>query len=126
MENRVTKVILIVDDEPANIDTIKNLIPAEYKCKAVTKGQIALKQINKQKPDMMILDLIMPGMNGIETLTEVRKIYSQTQLPTLIVSGTKKPEQFDALQTLGISGLITKPVDSAQFDTILMQTFGSN
>lgn len=122
----MTKVILIVDDEPANIDIIKNLIPSEYKCKALIKRHVALKQIDKQKPDMMILDLIMPGMNGIETLTEVRKTYSQTQLPTLIVSGTKEPEQFDALHTLGISGFITKPIDSAQFDAILMQTFRSN
>ena len=126
MENQVSQVILSVDDESANTDIIKNAIPSEYPCKAVIKGQIALKQIDKQKPDMMVLDLIMPGMNGIETLTEVRKTYSQTQLPTLIVSGKKEPEQFDALQTLGISGFITKPIDSAQFDAILMQTFGSN
>ena len=118
----MSKVILIVDDEPANIDIIKGLTPSEYKCKAAIKGQIALKQISKQKPDMIILDLIMPEMNGVQTLTEIRKTYSQTELPVLIVSGTKDPEQLAVLSNLGITEFITKPVDGAQFQALLTQT----
>ena len=121
----MSKIILIVDDEPANIDIFKGLIPPKYKCKAAIKGQIALKQIAKQKPDMMILDLVMPEMNGIETLTEIRKSHSQQELPVLIVSGTKDPEQLSILKNLGITEFITKPVDSAEFQVLITQTLGT-
>lgn len=122
----MSKVILIVDDEPANIDILKGLIPSEYKCKAAIKGQVALKQINKQKPDLLILDLIMPGMDGIETLSQVRKTYTQTELPVLIISGTKDPEQLATLERLGITAFITKPVNTEQFLCLLTQTLGSS
>ena len=121
----MSKIILIVDDEPANIDIFKGLIPPVYKCKAAIRGKIALKQIAKQKPDMLILDLMMPEMSGIETLTEIRKTYSQQELPVLIVSGTKDPEQLSTLTSLGITEFITKPVDSAEFDVLLTQTLGT-
>ena len=103
-----------------------SLIPASYKCKAAIKGFIALKQISKQKPDMLILDLVMPEMDGIQTLTEIRKTYSQTELPVLIVSGSKDPEQLAILQRLGITEFITKPVDSAQFLALLTQSLGTS
>ena len=121
----MTKVILIVDDEPANIDIFKSLTPDSYKCKAAIKGLIALKQISKQKPDMVILDLVMPGMNGIETLSEIRKSYSNDELPVLIVSGTKNPEDLVALEKLGITDFMTKPVNSEQFLAILTKTLGT-
>lgn len=98
----MSQVSLIVDDESANIDIIKNLIPSEYPCKALIKRHVALKQIDKQKPNVVLFDLIMPSINGIITLTDVKKTYSETQplmLPPLtwIMSGIKAPEQFDAV-----------------------------
>lgn len=115
----MSKVLLIVDDEPANIDLIKGLVPADYKCKAAIKGQIALKQIAKQKPDMVILDLIMPEMDGLQTLKELRREHDQASLPVLIISGTKDPDKLSALQQLGISGFLLKPIDGEEFLTYL-------
>ena len=122
----MTKVILIVDDEPSNIDVVKGLLSQQYKCKAAIEGGIALRQIAKQKPDMLILDLIMPEMDGIETLTEVRKTYSQSELPVLIVSGTKEPEQLAILKKLGISEFMTKPINGPQFQKLVAQTVGGH
>ena len=121
----MTKVILIVDDEPANIHIFKSLIPSNHKCKAAIKGSIALKQIAKQKPDMVILDLVMPDMSGIETLAEIRKSYPPEELPVLIASGTKSSDDVEVLEQLGVTDFITKPVDSGKFLTILTKTLGA-
>ena len=64
----------------------------------------------------------MPGMDGIETLSQLRATYSQAELPVIIVSGTKDPEQVEKLARLGITDFITKPVNSEQFLSLLTQT----
>lgn len=122
----MTKVILIVDDEPANIDLIKGLVPFEYKCRAAIKGEIALKQLAKAKPDMVILDLVMPGMDGFEVLGNIRANYSSKELPVLIVSGTKEAEDEARLQGMGISGFMTKPLDAVAFNQQLNTLLSEN
>ena len=49
----MTKTVLIVDDEPANIDLLKGLMPENVKIKAATKGEVALKLVGKQLPDLL-------------------------------------------------------------------------
>lgn len=111
-----TKVVMIVDDEPANIDLIKGILPSHVKCKAAVNGTIALKQLSKQTPDLVFLDLVMPGMDGVEVLEAIRKFASNVELPVIIVSGNKEDAQLAKLNELGITGYLTKPVDS---DTLL-------
>lgn len=104
--------VLIVDDEPANIDLIKGILPSTVKCKAAVSGQIALKLLTKQVPDLIFLDLIMPGMDGIETLSAIREQPELQNTPVIIVSGNKNDEQMAKLEAMGISGYVTKPIDS--------------
>ena len=58
--------ILAVDDTPENLDVVKGLLGDDYIVKAATSGAMALKIIEKQKPDLVLLDIMMPGMDGYE------------------------------------------------------------
>lgn len=120
----MSKTVLVVDDEPANIDLVKGLLSDRFKCKAAISGQIALKQIARQVPDLLVLDLVMPVMNGIETLMEIRKEKDNESLPVLIVSGTREEKDVDVLEGLGISGFITKPIDASEFQFQIQKLLG--
>ena len=122
-EKYVNKVVLIVDDEPANIELIKGLLPNNCKCKAAINGQIALKQLQKSKPDLVILDLVMPGMDGFQTLREIRNDPKLTALPVIIVSGETDSNQIESLKELGILAFVKKPIESqlllSEIETII-------
>lgn len=120
----MTKIALVIDDEPANIDLIKGLLPQGFKCKAALNGTVGLKQIAKALPDIVFLDLVMPGITGVETLTEIRQNPNTQALPVVIVSGNKNDAELAELESLGIQGYVTKPVNPEGFAELVETILG--
>ena len=74
--------ILIVDDEAAIAMLVRRILTeAGYRCQAVTDSRAAANLLEKNRYDLVLLDVMMPGMDGFETLEEIRKEYS---LPILM------------------------------------------
>lgn len=119
------KSVLVVDDNAANIELCKALIsmimPQDIKVKAALSGEIAIKQVSKNMPDLLILDLIMPNLNGFETLQAIRALPLGEQLPALIVSGHNDPEDISQGKSLGAIGHLTKPIDATVLARYLHQ-----
>lgn len=103
------KVALIVDDEPANIDLLKGIIPSHFKVKAVLAGDKALKLVEKSPPDIIFLDLLMPGMDGYETLSAMQKI-NNFDVPVIIISGNASDEDKAKSKQAGAIAHLQKPV----------------
>lgn len=105
--------ILVVDDEAANCDLLKRVLERDGHGVAVARsGQAALERLfSPPAPvDLVLLDLRMPGMNGIETLREIRKQYSASELPVIVVSAEgDSGTMVDALDC-GANDYVTKPV----------------
>jgi two-component system OmpR family response regulator len=104
--------ILIVDDEPAirEIFTIY-LEMGGFKSLAVPGGKECLEQLKTQKPDLILLDLMMEPMDGWETLQAIRQDSSSGQIPVIIITG-KQPTFGEILKYGGfIEDFIVKPVD---------------
>jgi CheY-like chemotaxis protein len=83
------KSILIVDDEPDALRLFANVIesdPHGYQVLQVTNGKRALNALRSRHPDLMLLDLIMPGMNGYETLREKQTDPSICDIPVVVIS----------------------------------------
>ena len=59
-------VVLAVDDTPENLDVVKGILASDYMVKAAINGEMALKIIEKAPPDLILLDIMMPGMSGYE------------------------------------------------------------
>ena len=65
--DKVRPTVLVVDDQPENIDVLSNILRSNYKVKAATNGSKALQIIQqKERPDLILLDIMMPGMDGYE------------------------------------------------------------
>lgn len=109
--------LLVVDDNVDNRDMLKRRLTRKgHTVMAVESGEAALEVVSPSHPnfqpiDMVLLDVMMPGMDGIETLQRIRQTYSQLQLPVIMV--TAKDSNQDMLRAfdLGANDYITKPID---------------
>lgn len=108
------KKILIVDDSI----TIQNIISkyfserASYKIITAEDGEIALDQVKNDPPDFIILDVILPRINGIAFLCDIRKMETAKNIPVILISGVMVDEKFkkEGL-ALGAVDYLEKPVD---------------
>ena len=103
------KRILVVDDEPDLRETMGMLFSKDYEVLAAADGPEALRILNDQKPDLMLLDIVMPGMNGLEVLKAARS--RSPQLAVLMITGEMGIALAERALTLGARAYITKPFD---------------
>ncbi len=118
--------ILLVDDEPGMLRYIRTLLELdEYKVQTATTGEEALKQIEKGlNPDLVLLDLLMPGIDGLQTLEQLRQMKPGLKVVMLsCVSDTRKVVQ---AMRLGAHDYLTKPFQKAELDAVIDQCLGSN
>lgn len=123
-ENR--PVILAVDDTPENLDVVKGLLTPRFIVKAAINGMMALKIVEKHPPDLILLDIRMPQMDGFEVCRKLKANNATAAIPVIFLTGESDAEiQADALET-GAAGFITKPIDPgallAKIDDCLKST----
>lgn len=103
--------VLIVDDEPVNLQVLENnLRLGRYRVRQATNGEEALAAVEERKPDLVILDVMMPRMSGYEVSTRLRERYTPTQLPIILV--TAKNQVSDLIEgfSVGANDYLTKPI----------------
>lgn len=110
----MSKVVMIVDDEASNIDLLKSLLPADYKVKAATSGELAIKIVSKKMPDVIFLDVQMPTLSGPETSHTIRQLEGGDELKIVYVSGSELPPEVN-----GENGFLLKPVNQQKLTDIL-------
>ena len=114
--------ILVVDDIKTNCDVLKRRLESnEFIVDISMSGKEALEKINQQKYDLILLDVLMPEVNGLEVLIKVREQYSADKLPIIMVSSFDDVESISKCIQLGASDYLSKPVNS----TILTQKVAS-
>jgi len=105
---KMKKKILVVDDEVmVRVMLRKILIKEGYKVLSARDGERAIKKIENEEFDLVLLDLKMPGIDGMETLEKIRKI--NKNIPVILISGYLTNEKVERATKLGISDYIEKP-----------------
>ncbi len=109
-DNTPKQVILAIDDTYANIDVIKGILAEDYFVQAAPSGKMALRIIEKKKPDLILLDIMMPEMDGYEVCRQLKANPDTADIPVIFV--TAKSEDSDETKgfDLGAVDYITKPV----------------
>jgi diguanylate cyclase (GGDEF)-like protein/PAS domain S-box-containing protein len=118
--------LLIVDDEESNRDMLSRRLQRQgFEVLLAEDGPQALDSIRQQAPDMVLLDIRMPGMSGMEVLQAIREQYSPTQLPVIMVTAEGHSASIVEALQMGANDYITKPVDMpvalARIRTLLSQ-----
>ncbi len=112
--------ILIADDEPINLQVIRNILAAEEDYHIITaiNGLDALAKINRAiKPDLVILDIMMPKMSGFDVCRKLREQYSLFDLPVLMVTARNRADDIIAGFEAGANDYLSKPFDRQELNT---------
>lgn len=112
--------VLIVDDIPENIETISEMIKDfDIDVKTANGGQEAIELIDTFKPDVILLDLMMPHVNGWDVIDHVRSKYSKSEMAIIVVSLLSNKDNVDECYELGVNDYITKPIIKARLTSSL-------
>lgn len=108
MENK--KKILLVDDEPDFVELIRHRLQINGYCvTAASNGKEALEALQKESFDAVLLDIVMPQMDGITTLKLIRR--SDKDLPVFMLTAHSEEERFEEANKLNAAGFIVKTAD---------------
>ena len=104
--------VLVVDDNELNRDALSCLLRFHrYEVEVAADGHEALARVESRNFDLVLLDIEMPGLNGLEVLTQIRATRNQTDLPVIMVTArTQGPDIVEAFN-LGANDYLTKPID---------------
>lgn len=112
-KENVLKRIMYVDDDP-DLQQIVRLgleIGGGYNIKTCDSGEQALAEIEDFAPDLIILDVVMPDMNGPQTLEALRKVPAAIDIPAIFLTSKISPSQLSLYKKLGAIGVIKKPLN---------------
>lgn len=107
--NNEKKTILVVDDATENIDVIVGLLKEQYRVKAATNGTKALKIVNSNPPDLILLDIMMPGMDGYEVITILKSQIATKDIPVIFLTGKSGADDETKGFEMGAVDYISKP-----------------
>jgi diguanylate cyclase (GGDEF)-like protein len=102
--------ILIVDDVPSDMDVLEELLGNEYEILCSTGGEEALRLAREQSPDLILLDVVMPGMGGYEVCSRLKENEATRSIPVIFVTAVdKEDDESRGLEAGGID-YVTKPI----------------
>lgn len=103
------KKVLIIEDEKIIRNLIKKkLVERGYNVEEADDGEIGIKKIKNYKPDLVLLDIIMPKMGGFEVLRAIKEDGTLSQLPVIIVSNSGQSVEIEKAKELGVQDWIIK------------------
>jgi CheY-like chemotaxis protein len=105
----MAKKVLLVEDEEIMINLLqKKLIQEGYNVEVAINGEEGLKKIKELKPDIVLLDIIMPKMGGFEVMEEMRKDPELNKIPIVVISNSGQPVELDKAKELGAKDWLIK------------------
>lgn len=105
--------ILIVDDEPANLKVMRKVLGEQYRMSFAKSGVAALSLLEKEYPKLILLDIMMPDMNGFEVCKIVKSTPALSHIPIIFVTALDdENDEFNGFE-LGAVDYITKPISPA-------------
>src|SRR5262249_16872436 len=108
--------ILIIDDDPEVMKAFTKMLERHgYEVMQANYALPALFRAARQPPDLILVDLDMPIMNGLELLHQFKHHYETRNIPVMVVTGSANPADHDAAVKAGCAGFITKPVGMNEF-----------
>lgn len=116
MDNNSLNSILIVDDSTTNLVLLEAILQEEgYKTSTAINAKEAFASIEKGKPDLILLDLLMPQISGFDILERLKAYPSTSQIPVVVVSAVNTKENIEICKDLGAADFFSKPIDIPTF-----------
>ena len=118
--------ILVVDDDPRLLHIVAMYLGIEgYDVASASNGEEGLKQVDEHKPELVILDIMMPGMDGVEACRRIRANPETAHIPVLMFSALSGDDDVERARLAGATHLITKPFNLVGLGSVVKSFFGS-
>lgn len=112
--------ILVVDDDANNRKLLETMLAADgHRVRNVHSGQAALDALAEWQPDVILLDLMMPGLDGFETAQRLRVNPKTKPIPIVMVTALDDPASQTRLAAIGITDILAKPLDRWALQAVL-------
>jgi putative two-component system response regulator len=105
------KVVLAVDDMSINLRAIKAILTQTYDVRLTRSGELALDLLKKIRPDLVLLDIEMPGMSGFDVIEEMKNIPGREDIPVIFVTSHATPDLIVSAYDHGAKDYIIKPIN---------------
>jgi len=105
----MNKKILIIDDEKINIIALAHFLKPQYDITVATDGLSGLEAAEKHEPDIILLDIMMPDMNGFEVISRLKESEATKKIPVIFITGLNNAEDEEKGFSLGAADFIAKP-----------------
>ena len=109
----MAKILLVDDQRDVRFVMSELLEDMGHEVIEATSASGGLEMLESERPDLVFLDLTMPGMSGIEALAQIRRQAATRHTRVLLLTGSTSIEELDKARNLGIEGIISKPWESA-------------
>lgn len=107
--------VLVVDDYEANLRGLSQLLRgAGYAVEAAGNGRDALDSIRRERPDLVLLDVVMPGLSGVDVCRELKRSSETCLVPVILISGAQERETILAGLEAGADDFLIKPIDAGE------------
>jgi len=103
--------LLVVDDQPINIQLLYQIFHADHEVFMATGGEQALEVCRRESPDLVLLDVLMPDMDGLEVCRRFKLDPATRNIPVIFVTGQNAPEEESAGLEVGAVDFISKPIN---------------
>jgi putative two-component system response regulator len=110
MNGTTAPVVLLVDDTPENLDVLRGVLAPLYSLKIATRGQLALKIAQTTPPDLILLDIMMPDLDGYEVCRRLKASESTRHIPVIFITARMEVESETRGFQLGAADYLTKPI----------------
>ncbi|MFX0177168.1 MAG: PleD family two-component system response regulator [Candidatus Hodarchaeota archaeon] len=111
--------ILIIEDNLETVEFLTNYFELEgYSSKFVSSGKKGLDELTKIKPKVILLDIILPDMNGYELIKKIRENEPKKSIPILFLTAIPRADVSAKLEKLGAVGIISKPFNLSDFEIL--------
>ncbi|HMT80181.1 MAG TPA: response regulator, partial [Azonexus sp.] len=115
VDRSLSDIVLIVDDVPENLSLLHDALDeAGYTVLVATHGEAALQRARQSLPDVILLDALMPGVDGFEVARRLKADFSTQHIPIIFMTGLTETEHVVAAFTAGGSDYVTKPIRPAE------------
>jgi len=108
--------VLIVDDNPLNLELAADLLElASWDVRTAESGAMAVAQARSNPPDLILMDMRMPGMSGLEALLELKKWDATRDIPIVVLTASVMVGEQERLLQAGFDGFMQKPISVGSF-----------
>jgi signal transduction histidine kinase/CheY-like chemotaxis protein len=114
-----TPLVLIVEDNADNLLTIKALLSDEYKTLEAMDGKSGVELARRYKPDLILMDIALPVMNGLQALTAIREYEDLRHIPIIAVTASVMKGNREEILQYGFDGFVAKPINHTIFFEVI-------